>query len=154
MTRPVRIYVGGEASGQALVLTRPLSFYGGVDPSTGRIIDQSQDRCGEPLAGRILVMPGARGSSSSSSVLAEVLRAGIGPAGIVLGRVDPILPVAGIVAHALYGRICPIVVGSIAGIEHGRRIAIVAPDERDLRSTDDSWTSGTLHCDSPWPQVG
>ena len=62
MIRQGRSYVGGEAEGVALVLTAPLSFWGGVEVETGRIIDVSHPQCGASVAGRILVMPGARGS--------------------------------------------------------------------------------------------
>ena len=63
----------GDAAGEALVLAEPLSFWGGVDPVTGTVIDARHPQRGECVAGRVLVMPAGRGSSSSSSVLAETL---------------------------------------------------------------------------------
>lgn len=116
--------VTGEAEGQALVFSQPLSFWGGVDAETGDIIDHSHPGLGQNIAGKILVMPSGRGSSSSSSVLAEAIRRRTAPAGILLERPDPILAVGAIVAEFLYDIRIPLVVGDIAGIASGDRIAI------------------------------
>lgn len=126
MIRRGRPYADGQAEGPALVLTEALSFWGGVDSDTGAIIDRSHPQVGASVAGKILVMPGARGSSSSSSVLAECLRRGTGPLGILLARPDPILTVAALVARSLYGIACPIVVAEIDGIASGHTVRLVA----------------------------
>jgi predicted aconitase with swiveling domain len=102
--------VEGSARGSALVLDDPLSFWGGLDPTTGQVVDRHHPQSGTNVTGRILVMPSGRGSSSSSSVLAEAIRAGTAPAGIVLAEADPIVAVGALVAHELYGRACPVVV--------------------------------------------
>jgi predicted aconitase with swiveling domain len=57
-----------------------------------------------------MLLPGGRGSSSSSSVLAEVIRGGVGPAAILLGERDPIIALGAMVAEALYGRCVPVLV--------------------------------------------
>lgn len=106
-----RTLAPGEATGQVLVLEEPLSFWGGIDPATGEVIDVHHPQRGESIAGRVLVMPGGRGSSSSSSVLAEAIRAGTGPAAIVLRESDPIVALGAIVARELYGTAVPVVVG-------------------------------------------
>lgn len=98
----------GEAAGRALRLDRPLSFWGGTDHD-GRIVDQHHPQLGLHLAGRVLLMTSGRGSSSSSSVLAEQIRAGTAPAAIVLAHADAIIAVAAIVARELYGLAVPIV---------------------------------------------
>lgn len=100
----------GTAEGRALVLAEPLSLWGGLDPATGRIIDVRHPQHGRIVSGRILVMPAARGSSSSASVLAEAVRAGTAPAAIVLGEPDLILAIGAAVAEELYGVRLPIVV--------------------------------------------
>ena len=112
MTAPLksRCLVPGRASGPVLALAEPLSLWGGVDPATGRIVEPRHPDLGRILAGQILAMPAARGSSSSSSILAELLRAGVGPLAIVLGEPDEILAVGAVVAHELYGSECPVVV--------------------------------------------
>ena len=115
-----QILVGGNATGDVLRLTEPLSFWGGVDPKTGEIVEQSHPQSGERVGGRILVMPHGRGSSSSSSVLAEVLRAGIGPSAIVLEEIDPILVVGSLVAEALYELGCPVVLAHTENVDEGK----------------------------------
>ena len=99
----------GTAAGTALVLAEPLSLWGGVDPASGTITDAHHPQRGERIDGRIVVMPAARGSSSSASVLAEAVRAGTAPAGIVVGDPDLILAVGSVVAAELYGIAVPIV---------------------------------------------
>ena len=106
----VRTLVAGTAEGPALVLDEPLSLWGGLDPETGNIVDTRHPQRGANVTGRVLVLPSGRGSSSSSSVLAEAIRAGTAPAAIVLGEADPILPLGAIVARELYGSSLPIVV--------------------------------------------
>ena len=57
----------------------------------------------------MLVMPSGRGSSSSSSVLAEAIRLGTAPAGILLREADPIVVLGAVVARELYGVELPVV---------------------------------------------
>ena len=105
-----QIMVAGEAEGEVLVLTEPLSFWGGVDETTGAVVDVHHPQHGTNVAGRILLMPSGRGSSSSSSVLAELIRAGVGPAAILLGARDPIIALGAAVAEMLYGHTVPVVI--------------------------------------------
>lgn len=104
-----RALVLGRADGRAVVLDEPLSFWGGLDPATGRVIDRRHPQVGTEVAGRILVMPSGRGSSSSSSVLAEAIRLGTAPAGIILREPDGIVALGAIVARELYGAVVPVV---------------------------------------------
>jgi predicted aconitase with swiveling domain len=125
---PARAYAAGEADAPALVLSTPLSFWGGIDVASGRIIDRSHPDLGKVISGLVLVMPGGRGSSSSSSVLAESIRRGTGPAGILLAVPDPILTIGALVAYSLYGARCPVIVCAIEGIVTGERVRVVASD--------------------------
>jgi predicted aconitase with swiveling domain len=99
----------GAGQGQVVAIS-PLSFWGGLDPLTGLVIDRSHPALGRSLAGTVLVMASGRGSSSSSSVIAEALRLGTAPAAIVLSEPDAILVIGAMVADALYSRSCPIAV--------------------------------------------
>lgn len=121
-----RTLVPGTGRGEALVLEQPLSFWGGVDPATGEVVDVRHPQRGANVAGRVLVMPSGRGSSSSSSVLAESVRAGTAPAAIVLAEPDPILALGAIVARELYGREMPIVVSSGPSVRAGEVVSILA----------------------------
>jgi predicted aconitase with swiveling domain len=119
--------VRGHARGKALVLDEPLSFWGGLDPETGEIIDRRHPQSGAMVTGRILVMASGRGSSSSSYVLAEAIRAGTAPGGIVLYEPDGIVALGAIVAEELYARTIPVVVVSKAmlkGVTDGIEIVI------------------------------
>lgn len=110
MPDPRQTLVAGEARGPVLALDAPLSFWGGFDAATGTIIDHTHPQAGESLAGHVVVMPTGRGSSSTSSVLAEAIRAGTAPAAIVLGVADEIIALGAIVADELYGVVMPVLV--------------------------------------------
>src|SRR5215211_3221481 len=105
-----RVLVAGEAAGPALVLEAPLSLWGGMDPHTGRLCDHHHPQLRATVTGHVLVMPAGRGSSSSSSVLAEAVRLGTAPLAILLAEPDEILVLGALVAEELYGRTCPILV--------------------------------------------
>jgi len=122
----IRILVAGEASGEVLILRERLSFWGGIDPATGEIVDVHHPQRGANVAGKILLMPGGRGSSSSSSVLAEAIRAGTAPAAIVLLEPDPILALGAIVARELYGVVMPVVVADAGGLRSGEAASMTA----------------------------
>lgn len=110
MTSDAEVLIAGEAAGPLLVLDEPLSFWGGVHEATGIITDTHHPQHGQPVAGSILLLPAGRGSSSSSSVLAELIRAGTGPSAILLGTTDPIIALGALVAEALYQKTVPVVV--------------------------------------------
>ena len=138
-----RVLAPGAASGEALVLEEPLSLWGGMDPATGRVIDAHHPQHDALLTGRVLVMDSARGSSSSSSILAEAIRAGTAPAAILLGEADLILPIGAAVAEELYGRRVPIVVvtpeklvriadGAAVTVEEGGLVSVKSGDRRSI----------------------
>lgn len=104
-----RCLVAGEASGETAVLSAPLSLWGGFDPASGRIIDVHHPEHGARIDGRILVMPGGRGSSSSASILLEAVRLGRHPLALVLGEADPVLVIGALVAADLYGVAVPVI---------------------------------------------
>lgn len=106
--RDVQWLVPGRASAPIVVLDEPLSFWGGFDPETGTVIDRRHPQAGAELAGRVVVMPAGRGSSSASSVIAEAVRSGTAPAAIVMADVDEIVALGAIVADELYGIAMPV----------------------------------------------
>lgn len=107
-----RVLLSGAARGRALVLDEPLSMWGGLDPSSGTIIDRRHPQAGASVTGTVLVMPAGRGSSSAASVMAEAIRLGTAPVGLVLAEPDDILLVGALAAEELYGTTCPIVVAA------------------------------------------
>jgi predicted aconitase with swiveling domain len=110
-------------------MREPLSFWGGLDAATGLIIDRQHPQIGQSVAGRILVMERGRGSSSGSSVLAEAIRLGTGPAGIVLLTRDAIVAVGAMVAVELYRKPCPVVLARAEDwprISEARSVRLIA----------------------------
>ena len=104
--RPV---IAGRAEGTALVTREPLSFWGGYDPETGEITDRSHPLSGTIAAGRILVIPETRGSSTTTAVLLEAIRRGTAPAAFLTRGVDSFLALAAVVAEEMYGSAPPVV---------------------------------------------
>ncbi len=96
-----RVLVDGAGEGPLLRLSEPLSFWGGVDPLSGNIIDVRHPQHGASIAGRVLALPAARGSSSSSSVLLELVAQQKAPAAILLGEADAILALGAVVAREM-----------------------------------------------------
>lgn len=115
----MRPLVPGRASGPLIVLEEALSLWGGFDPETGRVVDRAHPQNGESLTGKIVSLPHGRGSSSSSSVLAEAMRLGTAPAGLLLGEPDSILVIGSLVAKLLYDVECPIYVGEHSELGEG-----------------------------------
>lgn len=127
-----RTLAPGTGQGDALVLVEALSFWGGMDPTTGAVIDAHHPQRGEVLTGRVVVMPSGRGSSSASSVLAEAIRLGTAPAAVLLREPDPIVALGSVVAAELYGIPCPVVVmgrRDYDSLRTGVRLRVVAEDE-------------------------
>jgi predicted aconitase with swiveling domain len=85
-----------------LRLTEPLSFWGGLDPETGKIVDRHHPQFGESIAGRSLIMARTRGSTSSPGTLIEAIRLGNGPADITLQQPDLTVMAAVKMAKLLY----------------------------------------------------
>lgn len=100
--------VAGRAEGELLVSSEPLSFWGGYDYTTGMIIDRHHPLVGQRAAGRALAVPFSRGSSTTTAVLLEAIRAGTAPAAILTTRGDSFFALGSIVADELFGRSIPI----------------------------------------------
>ncbi len=108
--RPDAVLVPGTGAGDVLASTTPLSFWGGVDATTGTVISRHHPLHGQGLAGRVLVIPHGRGSCTGSAVLLEIIHAGVAPAVIVLNRADDIIALGAIVAEEILHRQVPVVV--------------------------------------------
>lgn len=122
--RPV---VAGEAEGEALVSDEPLSFWGGYDFHTGCIIDTRHPLAGARAAGRVLAVPFTKGSSTTTAVLLEAVRAGTAPAAILTTGVDSFLALASIVAGVMYGESFPVVsldAAEFAALRTGARLVV------------------------------
>ena len=122
-----RAIVDGAAEGEALVADAALSFWGGYDFQTGEIIDRHHPLHGARAAGRILAVPCSKGSSTTTAVLLEAVRAGTAPAAILTTGVDSFFALASIVADVMYGRSFPVVAltaEQFASLHTGERLSI------------------------------
>jgi cis-L-3-hydroxyproline dehydratase len=99
----------GEAQGDVLYADTALSFMGGVNPSTGVIIDTHHPLRGCNIAGKILAIPSGRGSCGGSGVLFEMLLNGLAPAGLVFEHNESILTLGVIIAEELFQKSIPVV---------------------------------------------
>ena len=99
-----RVVVAGNASGAVLYATQPLSFWGGYDAASGRITDTHHPLAGETAAGKALVLPATRGSSTTTAVLLEGIRRETAPAALITRGVDSFLALACVVGQEMYGR--------------------------------------------------
>jgi len=103
-----RSLVEGVAVGPLLYSETGLSFWGGVDPTTGEIIDRHHPLMGRSVAGTILAMPQGRGSCSGSVVMLELMMNGRAPAALVFETPDDVLTLGVIVADEIFGRAIPV----------------------------------------------
>jgi predicted aconitase with swiveling domain len=112
-----RVLVAGEATAEVAASPQMLSFWGGVDPATGTVIDQRHSLCGESIAHRVVVLPKGKGSSTGSYVLLDAWVGGTGPAGILLSKVDEIIALGAVVHEEFNGRSVPVFVLDDASFE-------------------------------------
>ena len=122
-----RVLVEGEAEGPFLRMRAPISLWGGVDPTSGRVADPRHPDHGRSIAGTVLLVPEAVGSSSSSAVMLELLRGGVAPAALLMGRADAILALGVVVARELGRATIPVLevpVEALADVAEGSRIRV------------------------------
>ncbi|MGH6763281.1 MAG: aconitase X swivel domain-containing protein [Phyllobacterium sp.] len=119
---------GIAAEGDALVLTAPISFWGGVDPKTGLIADVRHPEYGLSITNRVLFLPATIGSSSAAAVLLELVYADLAPAAIILHEPDAILLLGLIVAREMGHKVPPALRMDrrLFPQLHGRRVTIGA----------------------------
>jgi len=122
-----RVIIRGRAKGEVLVSREPLSFWGGYDYRTGEIIDRRHPLSGHIASGRVLAVPFARGSSTTTAVLLEAVRAGTAPAAILTTSADSFFALASIVADEMYAKPIPLLAlepGDFARLRTGARVRI------------------------------
>lgn len=137
-----RCLVAGAAKGEVLQAEIGLSFWGGVDPFTGIVIDTHHPLQGSCITGKILAIPSGRGSCTGSSVLLELILNGHAPAALVFAEDEEILTLGVIVAEEMFGRSLPVVslgAGSLQALRHARQAEV-----KDGRIIIDSSAGGSL----------
>ena len=104
-----RSVVPGAAAGELLHADVGLSFMGGVDSSTGWVIDTHHPLHGQSVSGKVLALPSGRGSCSGSATLFELLLNGHAPAALIFRADEPILTLGVILAAEVFGIGIPVV---------------------------------------------
>jgi predicted aconitase with swiveling domain len=89
----------GSATGEALVTKMGISFFGGVDPETGQVVEKNHELEGQSIAGRVLVFPTGKGSTVGSYTLYRLKKAGLAPAAIVNAEAETITAVGCIISE-------------------------------------------------------
>jgi hypothetical protein len=94
-----RIIYKGKAKGEALVTSQPISFYGGVDPATGVVIEKGHELQGQSVKGKILVFPSGKGSTVGSYTLYRMKKNGTAPAGMINRECETVVAVGVIISE-------------------------------------------------------
>ncbi len=112
------IYMG-QAEGESLVTSMGISFFGGIDPQSGVVVERGHELEGCCIAGKVLVFPTGKGSTVGSYTLYRLKQAGLAPAAIVNARCETITAVGCIIAEIPCVDQVP-----IDKIPSGRRVAV------------------------------
>jgi predicted aconitase/predicted aconitase with swiveling domain len=121
--------VSGTADGPVVAMEEGLSFWGGVDPADGHVIDVHHPSHGASLAGAVVLMPTSRGSCSGSGVLLELALAGHAPAALVFREAEDTLTLGAIVAAEMFGKAVPVLrlpPGAFAALSMADRAVVTA----------------------------
>lgn len=103
-----RSILAGSAHGPVIASQEALSFWGGVDPAAGRVIDVHHPLHGTCLTGGILMMPSSRGSCTGSGVLLDLVLNGRAPAALVFCEPEDVLTLGALIAAELFGKPLPV----------------------------------------------
>lgn len=95
-----RKVVGGVAEGEALVTTERISGWGGIDPRTGSVIETRHPLRGVSFAGKVLVFPGAKGSSGWSNQFHMTRLMGTAPAAMLFNEMTTKIALGAVVTRA------------------------------------------------------
>jgi predicted aconitase/predicted aconitase with swiveling domain len=108
MMERARSILAGSAQGPVLATTEPISFWGGVDPATGNVIDVHHPLHGACVTGAILMMPSTRGSCTGSGVLLDLALTGRAPAALVFSEAEDVVTLGALIAAGMFGKPLPV----------------------------------------------
>jgi uncharacterized protein len=128
----------GQAQGEALVTRMAISFYGGVDPETGVVVEPGHELEGRCISGKILVFPTGKGSTVGSYTLYRLKAAGLAPAAVINRECETITAVGCIIAEIPCIDRLPVETipsGAHLRIDGTLVEVLSAPDKADARQT-------------------
>ena len=108
MTQFANSILGGQAEGPVIATEESLSFWGGIDPATGRVIDVHHPLHGQSLTGAILLMPTTRGSCTGSGVILDLVLTGLAPAALVFCEAEDVVTLGALIAAEMFGKRLPV----------------------------------------------
>ena len=129
MTLHGEVLIDGAAEGPLFRMAKPISFWGGVDPASGRITDPRHPDHGAGVAGTVLALTETIGSSSSSAVMLELIAQNLAPAALLIGRPDAILILGVVVAREMGMGSIPVLRLDIDRLPEGGRAKIAEGGE-------------------------
>jgi len=109
----------GRASGDALVSKESISFFGGVDPNTGKVISRGHDLFNKSITGKVLIFTTGKGSTVGSYTLYQLSENNKAPAAIICKEAEPIVAVG-----AIMGNIPMVDRPEIFNFKNGQKITV------------------------------
>ena len=125
MNWQAEVLLGGQACGTVLRLDEPVSFWGGISPMTSEVVLAGHPQHGVRIAESLLVLPRPIGSSSSASIILELLYRELGPRALILGGRDAILPIGVLVARQMGWNAIPVLVMESPPFRTGDELSIL-----------------------------
>lgn len=108
MTATARSILPGTAEGPILATTEPLSFWGGIDPASGKVIDVHHPLHGQSIRGAALMMPSTRGSCTGSGVLLDLALNGMAPAALIFSQTEDVVTLGALIADKMFDHPLPV----------------------------------------------
>ncbi len=142
-----RAILSGAAQGPVIKTHEALSFWGGVDPATGCVIDVHHPLHRTGLTGSILMMRSSRGSCTGSGVLLDMILTGRGPAALVFSEAEDVLTLGALVAAEMFGKPLPVIRVSAEVFE-------ALPECGSAAITGEAFRAGSQHIPLAPPAIG
>ncbi|MFA6213953.1 MAG: DUF126 domain-containing protein [Candidatus Micrarchaeia archaeon] len=112
----------GTASGEALVSSEAISFFGSVDARTGVVVEKGHPLEGKCIAGKVLIFPRGKGSTVGSYVMLQLKKNGVAPCAIINEEAEPIIAVGAIISGI--PMVDKLDGGAYARIKDGMRVSV------------------------------
>lgn len=129
-----RSILPGAAEGVVIATTEALSFWGGVDPATGKVIDVHHPLHGVCLTGGVLFMPSSRGSCTGSGVLLDLILTGRAPSALVFCEAEDVLTLGALIASEMFGKPLPVLRLDAENFERLSQASHVRIDENTIEA--------------------
>jgi predicted aconitase with swiveling domain len=94
-----KVVCRGRAFGKAVVSKAPISFLGGVDPRSGRVVERGHPLEGRSISRKVLILPRSKGSTVGSYVIYHMKKLGTAPIAFVCKEADEVTAVGAIIAR-------------------------------------------------------